>query len=93
MNYIVMSGTILIYLMTMHTLSKNLSAFTAIAAGWTINEFENSWEYKYLYDVKEIKSAFLKHDHQHYYKRVGFFRSILNIFAFFCSCRQTKLRL
>ena len=59
---------------------KWVQTYSSIAAGMTLNEFLNSWNYKYLFQLRE--------DAKYHHKKVTLCQSTVNFVRFFCACRR-----
>jgi hypothetical protein len=60
---------------------RAIEALTAISKNYTINELNNSWYYKYLFEVQEIKDMGQNGKSKSYYnhKYINPLRNLLNI--------------
>lgn len=65
---------------------------SAISRGMTVNEMQNTWNYKYLFEAKRGRSQYSSGTY-YYYKQVTFCTQVCNLFKFFFSCTTSKLRL
>jgi hypothetical protein len=69
-----------------------VNVLPAISRGMTINEMQNTWNYKYLFEAKRGRSQYSTGNY-YYYKEVTFCKQVCNLISFFCSCKTSKLRL
>ena len=66
-----------------------IAIYSAVWNGMTLNEFENAWNFKYLYKAKRIKTS--EGPVMFYFiKRGNLAKSICNCFRFWFACREAK---
>ena len=63
---------------------KYLTSLSAISFGLTLNEFTNTWNYKYLFEIRHGK---------YYHRKLSFFGMIKNLITFLfqrCCCLRNR---
>jgi len=88
-GYFDLACLILAELYVIKMIDTCITILSAISRGMTINEMQNTWNYKYLFEARRGRSQFSTGTY-YYYKNVTFCKQVCNLIKFFCSCGGTS---
>ena len=71
-------------------MERALEAFVAISKNLTINELNNAWNYKYIFNVASYPTQNVKSAYE--YPKQSLCRNLLNVITFFCRCRSRSMK-